>query len=514
MTDQFEKYLDMFNRLTPVEYIGERQTPPLYETLLLAKDNGLVGEERTVLTTALGMIQGGLLFIAGPSSAGKTQMVETAISLFDSDDIMYEVSTSTSDKALFYDAPTMNAARVHYYPDITEMPVAWENILKATAEGKKADHRVTDVILDDVTSKEILPPDCIIVAAASDNEKFDTDNFSELSTRMIKVEIDASADQTKLINIYQALAEAGLIDPNLSPERAAAVSEHLRNVSDKMDVFRQGEGHIGTAKFLNPATFAFAESEIIPPLFPAARRDFPRLMRFMRSVALYNWDDRMRVRHDGQQTLLVTPEDAWIAMSIMGQYLVRSSLNISDMDIEIISLLRGSNDRLSTSEIQQELRAAGLNVTGKSVRRSLRSMEDKGYVIKWESDAPITYQAAPFASYMDYDLNLNWSALVEYTKEFARLALEDADAEEYIARYCEGNGLLTVHPITGEIVNITEASPFDDEEIHAAANEFADELAQPLGFAKQEEESAENGADSSPAEAEPAPDDEAQGTLV
>lgn len=509
MTDQLETYLDYFNRLTPAESIGNRQTPPLYEVLLVAKDHGLVGEERTALTMALGMIQGGLLHVTGPSSVGKTYTIERVTALFNDPSLLYEVSTSTSDKALFYDAAKLNDARVHYYPDITAMTDAQESILKATAEGKIADHRVTDVILDDVVAKEIYPPDAIVLASASDNDKFDLDDYNELMTRMIQVEIDASAEQTKLINVYQALEKAGLITRHVTPERHDAIAAHLREIADKMDLFREGEGRVGSGKVLNPTTFAFAEAEIIPPLFPAARRDFPRLEKFMDSVALYNFHDRMKVRHEGQTTLLVTPEDAWIAMAIMGQYLVRSSLNISDMDIEIIRLLRGSNERLSTSDLMQELRQAGLNVRDKSVRRSLKSMADKGYVIKWEADSPITWQAAPFAAYMDYNLNLNWFELVEYTKDFAQRALAPEDAAEYIERFCEGEGLTTVHPITGEVVNILETSPFDDDEIHESAEEFADELAAPLGFAQQADDAAVPASDD-PDDA----DDGVQGTLA
>lgn len=511
MTEELEQYLDYFNRLTPVEQIGDRETPSLYEVLLVAKDHGLVREERTALTLGLGMIQGGLLHVTGPSSVGKTYTIERVVRLFDDPDMMYEVSTSTSPKALFYDVEDMNKARVHYYPDITSMPESHEAIMKANAEGKIADHRVTDVILDDAVTKSILPPDAIVMASASDNEKFDKDDFAELLTRMIEVEIDASAEQTKLINVYQALEKAGLITRHVTNERHRAIAGHLQNISGKMDLFREGEGRVGTGKVLNPTTFAFAEAEIIPPLFPAARRDFPRLEKFMDSVAIYNWDDRMRVQHNGQITLLVTPEDAWQAMCIMGQHLVRSSLNIGDMDIEIVRLLRGSNERLSTSDIQQELRASGLNVTDRSVRRSLRSMADKGYVIKWESDSPITWQAAPFASYMDFDVNLDWATLVKYTKDFARRALDAEDAEAYIERYCEGDGLLTVHPITGEIVDITEESPFDAEDIEDGADELADELAQPLGFSAvtETEEDSENAPDPEPAETK----GEVQGTL-
>ena len=90
-------------------------------------------------------------------------------------------------------------------------------------------------------------------------------------------------------------------------------------------------------------------------------------------------------------------------------------------------------------------------------------MIEKLYVQR-QDGPPVEYTASSFGQSINVadQAKLDWSHVVEKTKEKARENLTEAQAEEYISNYCEGDGLIATHPITGETVNILEDTEFED----------------------------------------------------
>lgn len=456
--------------------------PTLHEVLQVAKDFGLVGEEQTFLGVILAMVQGGLIVLTGVSRAGKTFTVDRAIDVTGDDD-KYEVSGSLSQTALFYDHRRMNKARGHLYPDITELPSVLEATLKQNAEGKPATHRATDVTADDTREFVIEPPDYMVLCVASDNEKFDWNDYPEIRNRAFIWEVDSSEEQTRRIQEVQALMDAGLWETKIDPEVRRQIRAHLRRVGGM--VGRYGEGGIG--QVINPGAVGLQKQEPIPAKFAEGREDFKRLLKFVHAVALYHFPERMEVMQDGKPTLLVAPVDIWMGMKIFGENLVLSALNLRETDRVILGKLRETNDAYSVSEMQQLLRAEGFNLTDRDVRRSLESMKTKAYVFKNESESPITYQASPFASVAFNSVRIDWAEVVEDAMRVAREVLDPDVAEEYIEQHCTTDGLVAVHPITGDEVNIIEDTEFD-EVLEEAEDAMEEVLETPLYGSDQDED--------------------------
>ena len=269
------------------------------------------------------------------------------------------------------------------------------------------------------------------------------------------VSVDATEELTRDVNSRQARAAAGLYVDKLSTERKQEIRQYISDIPKKL--YLSDRGTNGSIR--NPVAPAIDNQNPLPQKFVEARQDFPRLLRFMKSVTLFHHDNRMTLLEDGSPVLLVTPKDAWLAMRVFGEDMILSALNLRDRDLIILQMLRKNlQEGASKSELQMELRDAGMNVTERDVSTSLNGMLNKGYIKKNQNESPIVWSATPFADVIEVDVKLDWGEVVEDTIETANEALPDGKDEEYIERFCEGDGLFTRHPLSGDTVNITESS--------------------------------------------------------
>jgi hypothetical protein len=436
------------------------ETPSLYEIAELAEDAGLVEERETALVVFISCIRGGLVWMRGPSRAGKDQVVDAVeFTLPDEGGFgIFKVPTSTSPTALFKKAEEMNNRKIHRYPDLASLPEHLENILKANGDGDPITHELATGTQDGQTMEQtIMPPDAQILFHASDNEKINPDDFPELRNRALMVSVDASEDLTKKINERQAKQEAGLIEDNIDPERAQEIRDYVKTIPK--NIYIDGSGDL-----LNPVAPALDNQNPLPQKFVEARQDFQRLLKFMRSIALFHYKDRMRVMgEDGSPRMLVAPKDVWLAMRVFGQDMIMSALNLRDRDLTMLRLMREDMSRgWSKAGLLQELQDVGLNVTSRDVTKSLNGMLNKGYVRKDQNQSPVLWSATSFAGHATVDVKMDWEEVVEDTKETARNALDGDHAEEYISRFCESDGLFVRNPLDGRTIDITESSELED----------------------------------------------------
>lgn len=463
--------------------MGDVETPSLYEISEMSRDAGLVGERDTHLVVFISCIHGGFVWMRSPSRSGKDQVVDAVEHcLPDSNGFgVFKVPTSSSPTALYKQAAEMNNKKIHRYPDIASLPEHLESVLKSHGEGKPISHNfATGTDAGEVESQTIHPPDAFILFHASDNEKVDPDDFPELRNRALMVSVDASEDLTKMVNERQAREEAGLYETHVEDERAQEVRDYIKKIPKGM--YFNGPGEIQ-----NPVAPAINNQNPLPQKFVEARQDFPRLLKFMSSVTLFHFRERLQLTNDGTPILLVTPADAWIAMRVFGQDMVLSALNLRDRDLDILRFLRDDmQSGMSKAEVHMELRETGKNVSERDVSTSLKGMLNKGYVKKDQSTNPVMWSATPFASQVSANVKLDWAEVIEDTKDTVREALDPEDAEEYIERFCEGNGVMVRSPFTGDVVDITEENEL--EEVIEERLKTEEKVMESTGFGEEERE--------------------------
>lgn len=438
-------------------------TPTLYDVSELSRDFGLVGERDTHLVVFLSFLKGGFVAMTGLSRGGK-DFVTDAANYCMPDDVVFKVPTSTSKTALYENEDAMNNARVHRYPDIATLDdkAHLEEIMKAHGEGNTITHTRTVGGGGATESMTLTPPDCFVMFVASDNEQVDLNDYPELRNRALTVSIDSSKELTEKVNTMQAKRMSGYYEPNFSDEERQIIRDYVGGIPVKL--YASDHGPNGDT-FEIPG-LALDNQNPMPQHFTEARQDFPRLMKFIRSIALFHYEKRMEVNLPDRKesaSLLITPADVWYGMRIFGEQMVLSALNLRDEDFAMLNLIRDSKNGMSKAEVQMEMRDEGWNITNRDVASALNNMLTKGYVRKDQDSNPVMWDKTPFAQNASREVQMNWEELVEDTKQAAQDNLPEDVAEEYIERFCQGDGLFVTHPFTGEKLNITNQNLLEEK---------------------------------------------------
>lgn len=452
------------------------EPPTLYEVLSAAHDSGLVGEEDTVLTLVLSMIRGQLIVMTGPSRAGKDATVDAAESVYDTGEMVYRWPVDDSETAAYYKRNEINQYPVHRFPDLARLEDHHEKILKAFGEGRDAERNRTDIMQEqaggDAVEDQVLEcPQTIIAFIASDNKQINLDDYPELRNRALTLSVDASEEQTRLVNRRKAEEHAGQSEDSVDPIRR----EEIRSYHSSIPVHEWTDSR--SKEIVNPMAVNIHEQEPIPEKFPEARQDFERLLEFMETVALYHYAERMTATQDGVERLFVTPVDVWETMTIIGNKMIMSALNLTRQDRAILELLNQSTEELTKADVQQALRAQGFHVADDEIRRSLDSMRTKGYV-RVHQDNVNTYTFNEFGQVVYHNAGIDYAETVSTAAEKIHELAPDAKAELYEREFCEGTGLLTTHPFNGEAVDILEDNTLEEmmsEGIRGVQEVFDDE---------------------------------------
>jgi len=471
----------------------ETEDPPSFHDLLqLAKDEGLVGEEDTLLTVTIAAVRGGLVVLYGIARGGKDWVIERALSLFPPD-YSYEWSTgSSSDTAAYYNEDEINKYPVHYLGDLARMDEETEKIAKPWGEGKAAKRQYTDVSKaegEEVQTQVLKPPRTVFATVATDNRNFNMDDWPEFQKRALQKGVDGSKSQTEAILMRKALEHADRIERSIDPVNAAQIREYMGAIP--VDDFHEHPNN----KIVNPATVEIIEQRPLPTEFAEARFDGEKLLGFIETVTLINHTKRFTVDTGRGFKMLSTPVDVWYTMKIIGESMIMSALNLTDESQAILRFLRESKSSPSKRDIQQGLQQAGYNITKKDIAKSLESMIDRMYV-REQQGTPNTYVLSEFASITKHEVGIDYQIVVDACKEhiYDTPGVTKEVADAYVERFCEGQGLFAIHPFTGEEVDITEDTDLQDA-VNEATEDVADIFDEPFGMTDDGDDESEAEAD-------------------
>jgi hypothetical protein len=386
-------------------------------------------------------------------------------------------------KASFFDMEDeINAAPVHRHKDISSIDKTYlEDTWKAHGDGNSISRTFNDPTGGERENivRTLQQPNCMILFLASDNQQVDLDDYAEVKNRALVVGIDDSQSLTESVNTLQSKQEAGIIDYNIDEERTEEIREYVSNIP----MYAYGDDKPGG--FLNPVMPAMDNQNPLPQHFTEARRDFPRLSDFMKTVTLFHHRDRIEVpqnmwtgdtRHNNDVTLLVTPADAWLGMRIFGEKMVLSALNLQDKDFALLDVLRNAGgQQFSVDRLQSMMRQQGWNIRPSDIRSSLKSMLSKGYVSPDKTTTPHEWSASDFATQVSREVNLDWPTLVEDTREVVHDHYPKPVAMDYEQQFLTGEGLIVTHPFDGSTVNLAEEEANELNEKVEEANEKEEE---------------------------------------
>ena len=346
-----------------------------------------------------------------------------------------------------------------------------EKIAKPWGEGKAAKRQYTDKSKpegEEVQTQILQPPRTVFATVATDNRNFNMDDWPEFQKRALQKGVDGSKSQTEAILYRKALEHADRIDRSIDPVKAAEIREYMGAIP-----VNQFHDHPNN-KIVNPATVEIIEQRPLPTEFAEARFDGEKLLGFIETVTLINHTKRFTIDTGRGYKMLTTPVDVWYTMKIIGESMIMSALNLTDESQAILRFLRESKSSPSKRDIQQGLQQAGYNITKKDIAKALESMIDRMYV-REQQGTPNTYVLSEFASITKHEVGIDYQVVVDACKEhiYDTPGVPEAVAEDYVERFCEGEGLFAIHPFTGEEVDITEDTEL--QEVIDGATESAEE---------------------------------------
>jgi hypothetical protein len=285
-----------------------------------SRSNQVLNEEQSLVTLmiyATGLLPhwsdyaGGI--ITGGSSSGKSHMKRDVIDAsFDyKTDWLYQISGGSQKAAI--DDDDIDDARIGAFNEFQKVPDEMREFLKSVVEdgGFTYARNVADSDRESgrKTTKIERDPLPIVFMIADENE---TEVGQEMKTRLIEVKVDENQEKNRGVH----RAKWGHTDVQLSrndheymrddPELEHAVKSHVRDVPVDTDVViptdaGRFEGDNWDAAHVVENMLSFKRSE--------STRASTALKSLAKSSTLLNYHSRQTVEHDGEQKLVMEPQD-------------------------------------------------------------------------------------------------------------------------------------------------------------------------------------------------------------
>ena len=319
-----------------------------------------VGEERAAKLIYLALVSRLLnhivsLVVKGPSSGGKSYLVECALKFFP--ERSYYALTAMSNKAIAYsEEPLKHRFIVIYEATGAESECASYLLRSLLSEGKIR-YEFVEKTKDGLKPKliEREGPTGLIVTTTSARL------HPENETRLFSLTINDTKEQTKAI--LRALAREDSCSPDLEPWHA--LQEWLE---------------AGPREVTIP--FASILAEIIPPAAVRLRRDFSAVLNLIRAHALLHQKNRER---DDNKRIVASIADYAEVRALVADLVAEGveatvSPVVRETVLAVTKLIDSGKDSVSLSDLVNEL-----NLDRSAISRRVSTAKSKGYLKDLES---------------------------------------------------------------------------------------------------------------------------------
>lgn len=438
----------------------------------------LVGEEKLATATAIALYGSGQnVLLHGPSSAGKTKIAESVLSLsvpydIDADNLFnnpekllddggvfrYEFS---SDKAIAYSEDDLDRAKLLFIPELQK--VAKQDfileVLKTMTEGRTAYRDVTQP--GGGTKRQTMKHSQVLSCIASENP-FKVSEDVELQNRLLTLHVDDSAEQTKKVMMEKARSFFTKDNKNNYIDLALDVKEHVRTLWEHHDV-----------PIINPYGIPIVQN-YLPEKYVLSRRFVDYYLAVMAGVTRWNAvnDERLRVEDDDGELLgyVSEIEDVYLTEELIGSTIRASMLKLPPQSQHIFRLFQKCEDpeketeyatlnhkwyddqhgrvMLPTTIVMQQLGEMGITLSLPAVTEILETMSQYGYLQTEPgrvSRFGLVSTANPNASVVDY----------AETLQAARRLVKSEYPEVYSA-WDSRQSMTVTSPLTGSSVKLEE----------------------------------------------------------
>lgn len=411
----------------------------------------ILGEDALALTASISYLLEDTNFcVKAYSGTGKSVLMEAIFNLLPEE--YYHTIEHLSETAVWYEADSINRARFVAIPEAQKLPEGVMEVIKTWADDRSAKRKVTDVTTKTAV-EQFLYPKHVFMCVAVENEKGSAMFDAELERRCMIMHTNPTVSQTERVikhKLLHSAVETASIS-TMSDEEMDALKEHVITAVRERD-----EDDATIIK--NPcAPFLF---EAIPSAFPVSRSKVQYLLRLINAVARFYPDEIIRMERNGKTYGLVSPKHNWLGIRIYLNSFVEECLHMPSHGTDILKLFPDSRldkfgfadsdtVKMSEGEIKKAAKAAGLPFT--KLRPVLSGLLMTGFLEVEETDKRQLYYKSPLLT--EPASKINWSDLIEQTKEFIRKEWPEV-ADEYIRRCC--SSVKIIDPFSGDNIELGE----------------------------------------------------------
>lgn len=443
MTDDFDINIDVDEVVPDVK-------PTLYDinqsfdVIKTDRYSGIRGEHEARMVLFTNFILGEKpVILKGSRASGKTNIMEI-VGVYAKVPV---VMASSSEKA-YQRNKDLNKATHFVIPEVNKINEKTVDMLKDFGEGAKHHYTFLNAYKEPETI--LLEPKPFVTSIADENKNVNLLG-DELMSRLTVVRTDSSVTQNiAVIEEKLRRAETPFYRKGISQDK---VNKFIAYVKSIPSITRFG--------FIYPGGTVIRTA--IPSLFTDSRRDTDKYLANTYGITLFHYYDRMKVVLDHKDYLLVTPIDMWYNDTIYRNVLLDSSLKCGKIEQEILDIVSSSGGvkqddwgnkvkGLKISDIHTELLKRSYTPTIDSINKYCTQLTETGYLVRNEELRPYRFSLNP-ELHREYKVSINWEEVVEQCKKSVSKNFPEI-ADEYISRFCEGNGLIATNPFTGEQVNI------------------------------------------------------------
>jgi len=411
----------------------------------------ILGEDSLALTTCISYLLEDTNFcIKAYSGTGKTVLMEAIGNLLP-EDYIYTVE-HMSETAVWYDEEQINRARFVLIPEAQKIPEGVMEIIKTWADGRSATRKRTDVTIK-LTVTQMLDPKFVLMAVAVENDKGSAMFDTELERRCMIMHTNPTVKQTELVVKHKLLNSAlpKKTMNSMSDKEIEALKKHI------VTAIRERDEDDATV-LKNPcAPFLF---DAIPSAFPVSRSKVQYLLKLINAIARFYPSEIIRVNEGGTTYGLVSPKHNWLGLRIYLNSFVEECLHMPSHGTDILKLFPetrmdkfGFADsetvKMSEGELKKAAKAAGLPFT--KLRPVLAGLLMTGFLEIEDDGKRKLYYKSPLIS--EPVSKINWSDLIEETKEFVRENWPKV-SKEYIRSSC--SSIKIVDPFSGDNLELGE----------------------------------------------------------
>jgi hypothetical protein len=414
----------------------------------------ILGEDALALTASLSYLLEDTNFrVKAYSGTGKTVLMEAIFNLLPEEYV--HTIEHLSETAVWYEMEKINRARFVAIPEAQKIPEGVMEIIKTWADGRTAQRKRTDVTAGrggGVMSHWLYPKE-VFMCVAVENEKGSAMFDAELERRCMIMHTNPTVEQTERVikhKLLHSAVETATIS-TMDDSEMEGLKKHIMTAIQARD-----EDDATIIK--NPcAPFLF---NAIPSAFPVSRSKVQYILRLINAIARFYPDEIIRMERDGKQYGLVTPKHNWLALRIYLNSFVEECLHMPSHGTDILKLFPetrldkfGFADsdtvKMSENELKKAAKAAGLPFT--KLRPVIAGLMMTGFLESEDDGKRQLYYKSPLLT--EPASKINWSDLIEETKEFIRKEWPEV-ADEYIGRCC--SSVKIVDPFSGDNIELGE----------------------------------------------------------